>query len=81
MATSPRASTMEDELDEDQLFHEVNGQIKTASQIGSKGPAGVNNANRSPQAVADMRHILGFLNQSEWILSLNIGNIMQITPI
>lgn len=28
-----------------------------------------------------MRHILGFLNQSEWILSLNIGNIMQITPI
>ena len=28
-----------------------------------------------------MRHILGFLNQSEWILSLNIGNIMQITPV
>ena len=81
MATSPRASTMEDELDEDHLFHEVNGQTKTASQIGSKGPNGVNNANRSPQQVADMRHILGFLNQSEWILSLNIGNIMQITPI
>ena len=30
MATSPRGSTLEDELDEDQLFHEVNGQIKTA---------------------------------------------------
>lgn len=29
----------------------------------------------------DMRHILGFLNQSEWVNSLNIGNIMQITPI
>lgn len=29
----------------------------------------------------DMRHILGFLNQSEWVTSLNIGNIMQITPI
>lgn len=29
----------------------------------------------------DMRHILGFLNQSEWISSLNIGNIMQISPI
>ena len=28
-----------------------------------------------------MRHILGFLNQSEWIQSLNIGNIMQITPL
>jgi hypothetical protein len=24
----------------------------------------------------DMRHILGFLNQSEWVNSLNIGNIM-----
>ena len=29
----------------------------------------------------DMRHILGFLNQSEWVNALNIGNIMQITPI
>jgi hypothetical protein len=29
----------------------------------------------------DMRHILGFLNQSEWVTSLNIGNIMQISPI
>jgi hypothetical protein len=28
-----------------------------------------------------MRHILGFLNQSEWISTLNIGNIMQIAPI
>lgn len=29
----------------------------------------------------DMRHMLGFLNQSEWVTSLNIGNIMQISPI
>lgn len=29
----------------------------------------------------DMRHILGFLNQTEWVNALNIGNIMQITPI
>ena len=28
-----------------------------------------------------MRTILGFLNQNEWILNLNIGNIMQITPL
>jgi hypothetical protein len=28
-----------------------------------------------------MRHILGFLNQTEWVASLNIGNIMQISPI
>jgi hypothetical protein len=25
---------------------------------------------------ADMRSVLGFLNQSEWISNLNIGNIM-----
>ena len=29
----------------------------------------------------DLRHILGFLNQTEWIQNLNIGNIMQIAPI
>ncbi len=29
----------------------------------------------------DMRHMLGFLNQSEWVTALNIGNIMQISPI
>jgi len=29
----------------------------------------------------DMRHILGFLNQTEWVGNLNIGNIMQIQPI
>ena len=28
-----------------------------------------------------MRHILGFLNQTEWIQNLNIGNIMQISPV
>lgn len=27
---------------------------------------------------ADMRSVLGFLNQNEWIYNLNIGNIMQI---
>ena len=27
-----------------------------------------------------MRTVLGFLNQNEWILNLNIGNIMQIQP-
>lgn len=30
---------------------------------------------------ADMKNILGYLNQNEWIYSLNIGNIMQITPL
>ena len=30
---------------------------------------------------ADMKNLLGYLNQSEWIYSLNIGNIMQIAPL
>ena len=30
---------------------------------------------------ADMRSILGFLNQNEWIQGLNIGNIMQLQPV
>lgn len=30
---------------------------------------------------ADMKNILGYLNQNEWIYSLNIGNIMQIAPL
>ena len=29
----------------------------------------------------DMKNILGYLNQSEWVYSLNIGNIMQISPL
>jgi hypothetical protein len=29
----------------------------------------------------DMRSVLGFLNQNEWVQNLNIGNIMQISSI
>jgi hypothetical protein len=29
----------------------------------------------------DLRYVLGFLNQSEVVSSLNIGNIMQIQPL
>lgn len=32
-------------------------------------------------AGADMRSVLGFLNQNEWVYQLNIGNIMQLQPI
>jgi hypothetical protein len=28
-----------------------------------------------------MRSVLGFLNQGEWVLQLNIGNIMQLQPV
>jgi hypothetical protein len=33
------------------------------------------------ELVPDMRSVLGFLNQNEWIQNLNIGNIMQISPV
>ena len=33
------------------------------------------------QGAADMRSVLGFLNQNEWVYALNIGNIMQLQPI
>eukprot|EP00347_Sterkiella_histriomuscorum_P024065 403332423 len=36
--------------------------------------------NESPMDI-DMKNLLGYLNQSEWIYSLNIGNIMQIAPL
>lgn len=30
---------------------------------------------------SNMKNVLGYLNQSEWVYSLNIGNIMQISPL
>ena len=36
---------------------------------------------KKPKSAVDLRHILGFLNQTEWIQNLNIGNIMQIAPL
>lgn len=29
----------------------------------------------------DMRNLLGFVNQNEWVSNLNIGNIMQISSL
>ena len=33
------------------------------------------------ETISNMKNILGYLNQSEWVYSLNIGNIMQISPL
>ena len=62
---SPRAFTIENEMSEKNLLQMVNRATTKKGKVKH----------------ADMRHILGFLNQSEWIQSLNIGNIMQITPL
>ena len=51
------------------------GRPKSAAKgkkLGSQKRSGLN---------VDLRHILGFLNQTEWIQNLNIGNIMQIGPL
>ncbi len=37
--------------------------------------------NLNDSSDVDMKNLLGYLNQSEWIYSLNIGNIMQIAPL
>ena len=49
----------------------------TRQKSGKKGKRGAFSRNLD----IDLRHILGFLNQTEWIQNLNIGNIMQISPI
>ena len=41
----------------------------------------INNPSKKKKVEADMRIVLGYLNQSELITSLNIGNIMQINPL
>jgi hypothetical protein len=38
-------------------------------------------ANEFAKPKLNMKAVLGYLNQSEWLYLLNIGNIMQITPL
>lgn len=38
-------------------------------------------AEQLAKAKLNMKAVLGYLNQSEWLYLLNIGNIMQITPL
>ncbi len=62
----------------------VEGQAKMIGRIYGLLAAltnGIDGAPPSPPPDADMRHILGFLNQTEWVGNLNIGNIMQIQPV
>ena len=69
-----------------------NRMVKHKDVVG----AGTNDANKSNTAKShtdkdlaslqenqplNMKVLLGYLNQSEWLYLLNIGNIMQITPL
>lgn len=54
---------------------------KTPPRPKSSGKAKKGAAQKRGSQNVDLRHILGFLNQTEWIQNLNIGNIMQIGPL
>lgn len=51
----------------------------SAKNSSEKGP--MDDEDDLEEEKPDMRSVLGFLNQNEWIYNLNIGNIMQIQPI
>lgn len=55
-----------------QVFSPVN----TAKNAQSKANARLGSGMYLSVGDADMKNILGYLNQNEWIYSLNIGNIM-----
>jgi hypothetical protein len=57
---------------EEQDIKDIELEIKEKLD-GEKKPDG-----KKAEDQVDMRTVLGFLNQNEWILNLNIGNIMQI---
>jgi len=50
---------------------------------GKKGKSmsDLNNDLLAVKQKLNMKAVLGYLNQSEWLYLLNIGNIMQITPL
>jgi hypothetical protein len=66
----------------------INENLNNKSALWNKSIGKIDNKKREQSNerrlgdnFLDMRHMLGFLNQSEWVTSLNIGNIMQISPI
>lgn len=52
------------------------GMIINEDKIDEEKPSTHKN-----EELVDMRNVLGHLNQNEWILNLNIGNIMQMQPV
>ncbi len=61
----------------------INLPSSSPSAHSSRKPhstAGSSTSKRSNPKL-DMRSIFGFLNNSDWVFNLNIGNIMQISPL
>ena len=67
------------------IIQEVNSRmINTNSQKKTKigeYQKEINSGKFSSGGKFNMKSVLGYLNQSEWLYLLNIGNIMQITPL
>lgn len=69
-------------LDYEQSSEMVDKNLRSKQQESKSKAANDDpeQSNESGGPGPDMRTILGFLNQNEWISNMNIGNIMQIAP-
>jgi hypothetical protein len=74
MESSDDSRNIEEEED-DATRAKNAGKQRSPSRSKSLPKSQKKNQKRGGQNV-DLRHILGFLNQTEWIQNLNIGNIM-----
>ena len=65
-----------------EIDKEIQEIIKENEEFNSKPQAKEqNDSDGDFEDELDMRAVLGYLNQSEWISNINIGNIMQINPL
>lgn len=77
-----KVSTIEKKKDKaDGESDDIDGKPEAPGVKKGKIKKAVGGPKNSKPIPCDLRHILGFLNQTEWIQNLNIGNIMQISPI
>ena len=74
---SPLMDQETEEKKQKQLRKKTNRSNENSSE---KGPI-EDGEEEGDEEKPDMRSVLGFLNQNEWIFNLNIGNIMQIQPL
>jgi hypothetical protein len=61
------------------IFHELQHTLVPDSHQANKHRA-AGSYNPSKKVQLDMRCLLGSLSNSDWLMNLNIGNIMQLSP-
>ena len=74
-------SSVDNDRDEFELGDSSDIEIDQKDTKSKKAGAAKKATKKNKTLDVDLRHILGFLNQTEWIQNLNIGNIMQISPL